>query len=212
MVHPVKTGRWWADAIPTWTLCTYCSLYGFIGIEYRYPKEGTHSLLQQACNPQAISLGIDCQSGVSQSFPIKPTKLVAFVASEGRSVRSNHNFVGDRNPRLHEFSVQLRAFDTARNGTGTGMGVLLALCSSILERSLKGGLIVVGALNLGGTIDPVHNPVSIAELAIEKNATTLLMPISARRQLFNLPDELAAKIDIQFYTEGRDALIKAILE
>jgi ATP-dependent Lon protease len=82
----------------------------------------------------------------------------------------------------------------------------------LLEKSLKGGLIAVGSLNLGGTIDPVHNPVSVAELAIEKQAAILLLPISARRQLFELPDEQAAKIDIQFYTDVRDALIKAIAE
>lgn len=39
-------------------------------------------------------------------------------------------------------------------------------------------------------------------------ASILLLPLSARRQLFDLPDELAAKIDIQFYTDVRDALMK----
>jgi ATP-dependent Lon protease len=58
----------------------------------------------------------------------------------------------------------------------------------------------------------LHNPVSIAELAIEKKATTLLVPLSARRQLFDLPDELAAKIDIQYYTDIRDALMKSLAD
>ena len=41
-----------------------------------------------------------------------------------------------------------------------------ALASGLLEKSLKGGLIVVGALNLGGSLDPIHNAVSLAELAV----------------------------------------------
>ena len=39
-----------------------------------------------------------------------------------------------------------------------------------------------------------------------------LMPVSCRRQLFDLSDEMATKIDIQFYLDSRDALIKSIIE
>lgn len=118
--------------------------------------------------------------------------------------------VGDREPRHHEFIVQLRAFDTAKSGTSLGLPVLLAFCSVLLGKSLKGGLIVIGGLNLGGGFDPVYNAVGVAELAIEKGATTLLIPISARRQLHDLSDEMAMKISILFYAEVREALIKAL--
>jgi ATP-dependent Lon protease len=36
------------------------------------------------------------------------------------------------------------------------------------------------------------------------------MPISSRRQLNELPDDLAAKITIHYYLEARDALLKAL--
>jgi ATP-dependent Lon protease len=120
--------------------------------------------------------------------------------------------VGDRDPRSHEFSVQLRAFDAAKSGQATGLAALLALCSALLQKSMRGGLIVVGQLNLGGSIDPIHNAVSVAELAVEKGATTLLVPISARRQLMDLSDDMAAKLSIQFYVDGKDALLKGMLE
>lgn len=122
------------------------------------------------------------------------------------------SLVGDRDPRGHEFSVQLRAFDAARSGTATGVAVLLALSSALLQKSIRGGLAVVGAVNLGGSIDPVHGAVNVAELAIEKGAEILLMPVSARRQLFDLSDEMAARVNIQFYTDARDALLKALAE
>ena len=76
--------------------------------------------------------------------------------------------------------------------------------------SLKGGLIAVGGLNLGGGIDPVHNAVSVAELAVERGAATLLVPISARRQLNDLSDDMATKISVLFYADAREALIKAL--
>ena len=118
--------------------------------------------------------------------------------------------VGDRDPRAHEFSVQLRAFDTSRSGQGLGLGALLALCSALLQKSIKGGLVTVGSLNLGGAVDPVYNPVNLAELAVEKGASTLLMPVSARKQLVDLSDDMATKVTIQFYADAREALIKAL--
>jgi ATP-dependent Lon protease len=120
--------------------------------------------------------------------------------------------VGDRDPRGHEFSVQLRAFDTARTGSQLGLGALLALCSALLQKSLKGGLLVVGGLNLGGSINPVFNAVSVVELAVEKGATVILMPVSARKQLIDLSDDMATKIDVQFYADAREALLKALCD
>ena len=102
--------------------------------------------------------------------------------------------------------------DVDTSGQGLGLGVLLALCGALIERSTKGGLVVVGALNLGGSVETLPNAVTVAELAVEKGATTLLMPISARRQLFELPDDMATKISIEFYADAPDALAKAVLE
>ncbi len=118
--------------------------------------------------------------------------------------------VGDREPRQHEFSIQLRAFDSARSGSAVGIGVLLALCSSLLQKSIKGGLAVTGGLNLGGSIETIFNPVAVVETAIEKGAASILMPINSRRQLNDLPDDLAAKITVHYYLDARDALLKAL--
>ena len=120
--------------------------------------------------------------------------------------------VGDRVPRAHEFSIQLRAFDASKSGNGMGMAVLISLCSSLLEKNTKGGLVIVGQLNLGGSLDLVYNAVNLAELAVEKGATTLLIPLNARKQLNELSDDMITKINIQYYTDLKDCLIKALLE
>ena len=120
--------------------------------------------------------------------------------------------VGDREPRDHEFTIQVRAMDADKNGSGLGLPVLTALTGALLERSTEGGLIVVGALNLGGSVALIPNAVAVAETAIEKQATTLLMPVAARRQLFDLPDELATKINFEFYGDAEDAVFKAMME
>ena len=120
--------------------------------------------------------------------------------------------VGDKDPRHHEFTVQLRAFDDSKSGAKLGIGAIIALCTALLKKSVRGGLIIVGEINLGGSIEPIHNPVSIAEIAVEKGATALLMPVACRRQLVDLSDDMATRVDIQFYSDARDALLKAMVE
>lgn len=120
--------------------------------------------------------------------------------------------VGDRNPREHEFSIQMRSMDADKSGAGLGVPVLVALCGGLLGRNTRGGTVVVGALNLGGSIEMIPNAVALAELAVDKQAQTLLMPVAARRQLNDLPDELWTKIKIEFYKDASDAVFKALVE
>ena len=120
--------------------------------------------------------------------------------------------VGDRDPRAHEFSVQIRSFDAARSGAKTGVAALIALSGALLKKSVRGGLVVVGEITLGGTIEPIHNAVTLAEMAVEKGAQSLLLPVSCRRQLFDLSDDMATKLNVEFYQDGRDALLKALVD
>ena len=71
---------------------------------------------------------------------------------------------------------------------------------------------MVGALNLGGSVELIPNAVRIAELAVDKQAQTLLMPVVARRQLSDLPDDLWTKINVEFYKDAVDAVFKALAE
>ena len=140
-------------------------------------------------------------------FPARACGLANKTFTRGR-----RNWWATATRAGHEFSVQLRAMDTDKSGQGVGLPVLVALCGALIERSIKGGLIIVGSLNLGGSVEMIPNPVAIAELAVEKGAATLLMPISARKQLFDLPDALATKISIEFYADAKDAFLKALVE
>ncbi|MCK7545911.1 BREX system Lon protease-like protein BrxL [Marinobacter bryozoorum] len=144
--------------------------------------------------------------------PVPPAFKESIGYAEQNLYARSAQLVGDKDPRQHEFTVQLRAFDASKSGAKLGMASLIALSTALLKKSVRGGLIIVGEINLGGSVEPVHNPVTVAEIAVEKGATALLMPVACRRQLFDLSDEMATKIDIQFYSDARDALIKAMVE
>ncbi|MBM9537888.1 BREX system Lon protease-like protein BrxL [Desulfobulbus alkaliphilus] len=144
--------------------------------------------------------------------PVPPAFKESMGYAEQNLYARSTQLVGDKDPRHHAFTAQLRAFDAAKSGAKLGVASLIALCTALLKKSVRGGLIIVGEVNLGGSIEPVHNPVTIAEIAVEKGAATLLMPVGCRRQLFDLSDDMATRIDIQFYADIQDALLKAIVE
>lgn len=144
--------------------------------------------------------------------PVPPAFKESMGYAEQNIYARSAQLVGDKDPRHHEFTTQLRAFDASKSGAKLGVASLVALCTSLLKKSVRGGLIIVGEINLGGSIEPIHNPVSIAEIAVEKGASALLMPVACRRQLFDLSDDMATKIDVQFYSDATDALLKAIVE
>jgi ATP-dependent Lon protease len=144
--------------------------------------------------------------------PVPPAFQESVRCAEQNLYTRATQLVGDRDPRSHEFSVQLRGFDAAKSGAKTGVACLIALSSALLRKSVRGGLIVVGEVSIGGTIEPVHNAVTIAEMSVEKGAKSLLMPVSCRRQLFDLSDDMATKLDIEFYQDARDALLKALVD
>ena len=160
-----------------------------------------------------IEINVNSGSGVKiLNKPSPPAFSESVRYAEQNLYSKSRELIGDRDARQHEFSVQLRAFDASRSGSGMGVAVLVALCSAILEKNIRGGLIVVGQLNLGGSLDTIYNAVNLAELSVEKGATTLLIPLNARKQLNDLSDEMVTKINIQYYTDLKDCLLKAIIE
>lgn len=144
--------------------------------------------------------------------PVPPAFRESVRYAEQNLYSRTSQLVGDRDPRSHEFTIQLRAFDASKKGAKLGMPALVAMCSSMLKKSIKGGLILIGEINLGGSIEPVLNAVNIIELAVEKGAQTVLLPVSCRRQLLDLSDDMATKVDVQFYADAKDAMLKALLE
>jgi predicted ATP-dependent Lon-type protease len=81
-----------------------------------------------------------------------------------RPIQMSNPNVSD--PRGHEFPIQLRAMDNDRSGAGLGLPVMVAL---------------------GGSVEIIPNAIAMAGLAVEKQAKVLLMPVSARRGLNDLP-------------------------
>ncbi len=87
-----------------------------------------------------VEINMGNGSGVKILNKPTPTQFQECVRYAEQNLYSKtKELVGDRDPRTHEFSIQLRAFDASKSGNGLGMAVLIALCSALLEKGTKGG-------------------------------------------------------------------------
>jgi ATP-dependent Lon protease len=173
------------------------------------------SLGNAETGPALFRLEVACAPGGGVRIlnqPTPPAFRESVRVGEQNLYTRSKELVGDRNPREEEFTIQMRPMDADKSGGGLGVPVLVALCGSLLGRNTRGGTIVAGALNLGGSIEMIPNAVRVAELAIDKQAQTLLIPVSARRQLNDLSDELWTKITREFFKDAGDAVFKALVE
>jgi len=79
-----------------------------------------------------------------------------------------------------------------------------------LGRSLKGALAIVGGLNLGGSVELVHNPIELMELAMEKGAGMVLLPHFPARP--RRPVRRSGNVGAFLLSRCPDALRKALNE
>jgi DNA-binding MarR family transcriptional regulator len=119
--------------------------------------------------------------------------------------------LGARNPTSHELRVEVRALKGKKADGSVGVGLLLALCSALLEKPLRGGLVIVGELE-GDRVKPMQQATGILEAAIRAGARALLVPVSSRPALAEVSDDIATQIDVLFYANVMDALARALHE
>src|SRR5690606_3011701 len=71
--------------------------------------------------------------------PIPPAFRESIGFAEQNLYARSMQLVGDKDPRQHEFTVQLRAFDAAKSGAKLGVASLVALCTAPRSEERRGG-------------------------------------------------------------------------
>ena len=77
---------------------------------------------------------------------------------------------------------------------------------------MNDGVVILPPQSKGKAREIVGKKLGISGRSVEKGAKSLLLPVGCRRQLFDLSDEMATKLDIEFYQDARDALLKSLAE
>jgi DNA-binding MarR family transcriptional regulator len=119
--------------------------------------------------------------------------------------------VGDRDPKGKEWIAKVHPFEAGATDASFELGMLLALCSSLLKKPLRRGLLVVGDIP-GEDAESLKRPTDFIEIAAEAGARVVLLPVSCRRAAASISDEIATQLEIVFFANATDALSKAIQE
>src|ERR1700722_13594925 len=90
--------------------------------------------------------------------------------------------VGARNPKSHELAVEVQPLNGGRADGAYSLGLLLACCSALLKKKLRGGLVVVGELS-GDAVKAIRQPPDFVEAAVREGARAILLPVSCRHAL-----------------------------
>lgn len=123
----------------------------------------------------------------------------------------SRSLLGERDVNGKELVAKITPLGGSGGDASFSLGLLLALCSSVLKKPLRTGLLVVGELPQEGG-EAVKHPVDFIGALVEQGARGVLLPVSWRRVAAGISDEMATRLEIVFFADARDALGKALQE
>jgi ATP-dependent Lon protease len=94
--------------------------------------------------------------------------------------------------------------------TPSSTAFAVAIVSVMLDRSLAAGTVVLGDITVGGTTLATLGLADCLQAVAEQGARRVLIPIINAGEISSLPHDILRRIDIGFYTDPRDAVLKAL--
>ena len=81
-----------------------------------------------------------------------PQNFKAGVQRALQNLYSSRSMIGDKDPRQHEYTVQLRTFDVSKSGSGLSAASFVALSTALMKKNIRGGLVIVDDMQSGGIL------------------------------------------------------------
>lgn len=103
-----------------------------------------------------------------------------------------------------------------RDLTGVGftcrlaLPTVVAICSAILKKPTLSSLVVLGDVNINGTLNKVDDLASVLQTCRDSGAKKVLLPITSAVDIVNVPVDLIAYFSLIFYSTPQEAVFKAL--
>jgi ATP-dependent Lon protease len=196
----------------------------FVGV----PEEGGHQLISQDPLPpgsvytaalaeeETVALHrieINRMSGSgrlrvtgSPDRPMKESILTAFDY-----IKANKARLGiERDIDSYDFHVQIVDLMQSKGGSQAGVAFFVALYSLLQDKSAQAGLVVLGEMTIQGNIMPLRTVVEPLQMIMDNGARRVLIPLTNRRQLLEIPPDVLERVDPIFYSDPLAAALKAL--
>ena len=126
-------------------------------------------------------------------------------------VRANKSHLGiERDLDSYDFHVQTVDLMQTKEGSQGGVAFFIALYSLLREKPPLAGLVVLGEMTIQGNILPIRSLIEPLQVILDNGAKKVLVPISNKRQLLEVPGDLLERVDPIFYSDPITAALKAI--
>jgi ATP-dependent Lon protease len=196
----------------------------FVGV----PEEGGHQLISQDPLPPGSvytaalaeedtvamhRIEINRMSGSgklrvtgSPDRPMKDSILTAFDY-----IKANKTRLGiERDIDSYDFHVQIVDLMQSKGGSQAGVAFFVALYSLLQDKSAQAGLVVLGEMTIQGNILPLRTVVEPLQMIMDNGARRVLIPLTNRRQLLEIPPDVLERVDPIFYSDPLAAALKAL--
>jgi len=126
-------------------------------------------------------------------------------------MRANKNSFGiERDIGSYDYHVQIVDLMQSKEGAQGGVAFFVALYSLLQDKPPLAGLVVLGEMTIQGNIIAVRSLLEPLQLIMDNGGKKVLIPISNKRQLFEVPGDLLERVDPVFYSEPLAAALKTI--
>lgn len=192
------------------------------------PEQGEATVVSPDPLPPGVTytIGLDLDSQRYALFRVE----VALMKGKGYSVtgvggksireavrtaydylRSNvHRFTIDRS--LEDLSAHFQVVNLmqAKEGSQTAAAFFIALFSALVQKPVRPATVVLGEITVRGGVLPVSELAECVQLAKENGARRVLVPVANAKDVPQIPPEILATLELAFYSDPKDCLLKAL--
>jgi len=193
------------------------------------PEQRAAGLIPTDLLPPGVvfSASADPSSGKTGVFRLEVAAMrggtgYAVTGSSSRAVRESartaydylrthwHEFAAEKPLEGHQLNIQVVDLQRAEGLTPSSMAFAVAVVSAMLDRPVDGGSVVLGDITVGGAALGVMGFADCLQAVAEQGARRALIPIQNAGELSGLPQEILRKLDVSFYSDPKDAALKAL--
>ena len=114
--------------------------------------------------------------------------------------------------RLEDYQLHIQVVNLmqAKEGSQTASAHLVAILSALLGKPVTPATVVLGEITIQGVVLPVTPLAEAIQVARENGGRRILVPIGSAAELASVPSQVLAGLDLAFYADAKDCVLKAL--
>ena len=112
----------------------------------------------------------------------------------------------------YQINIQIVPLQSVEELEPSSTAIAVGIVSRLLDRGLRPGTVIVGNITLQGAVLPVVGLAECLQAATEQGAKRVLIPMPNLKEVAEIPTEIVKGLELVFYTDPLDVILKAIKE